>query len=134
MDYKETAKELVNGMGSECEIEHTDLKDDLVEEIEKYKVENISQDMSDKLHRKLSLSSVQAKLLSEIQVNVGVEVGTLCLNVEDLIDILPGKTFQFSFDEQKLLTLKLGEEEIAKARFVQEKGSLALEIISVMSK
>ena len=79
----------------------------------------------------MKLSMQQAKLLSEVQFSVGVEIGELSMSAEELIDLLPGHVFEFAFDPLEPVVLSVGEEEVAKARFVTRDGSLALEIISV---
>lgn len=76
------------------------------------------------------LSPHQLKLLSELQVEVSVEIGTLQLSLEEIIDIARGNVFAFAYDENRPVALKLGDECIALAQFVKKDEQLALQIIS----
>lgn len=73
----------------------------------------------------------QARLLSEIQVAIGVELSELTLSAEALLDMLPGQAFEFEFDPLRVVSLKVGGEEIGKARFVVKGEQLALQIVSM---
>ncbi len=75
----------------------------------------------------------QARLLSEIQVAIGVELSELTLSAEALLDMLPGQAFEFEFDPLRVVSLKVGGEEIGKARFVVKGEQLALQIVSIVS-
>jgi flagellar motor switch/type III secretory pathway protein FliN len=70
-------------------------------------------------------------LLSQLCVEVGVEIGVLRLTISDLIDLLPDQTFEFEFDSERLVSLTAGEEVIAQGRFVTENERLLLQIESV---
>ena len=78
-----------------------------------------------------SLSIQQERFLSEVQVNLGVEVGKLCISAAQLIDLVPGQVFEFEFDPLAPVLLSLGEEEIGEARFVLQGEKLALEVMSL---
>jgi len=78
-----------------------------------------------------NLSSQQAKLLSELRVGVGVEVGTLEISAEELIDLYSGQSFEFEFDPDAPVKLRVGEELVAEAKFVLDGDKLALEVSSV---
>lgn len=77
------------------------------------------------------ISVGQARLLSEIQVAIGVELSELTLSAEALLDMLPGQVFEFEFDPLRTVSLKVGGEEIGKARFVVKGEQLALQIVSM---
>ncbi len=81
-----------------------------------------------------TLTANQAKFLSEIEVNLGVEIGELELSAEDLIDLYSGQIFEFSFEPTNIVRLRVGEEQVATAKFVRQGENLALEIISVGSE
>lgn len=78
------------------------------------------------------LTQGQAKLLSEASVDLSVEIGSISMSIEDLIDLMPGELFEFRLEKGKLVTLKLGTKTIAEAKFVKKDGNFALEIISVL--
>jgi flagellar motor switch protein FliM len=77
----------------------------------------------------MELSNSQARLLSEVHVNVEVQLGEIELSVSQLIDLLPGQRFNFEFDSLRPLKLKISEEEIGEAVFVKHGDQLALEIV-----
>ncbi len=77
------------------------------------------------------LTLQQAKFLSEIQVGLDVEIGKLSIPADKLIDLLPGQTFEFEFDPLLEVSLSLGGEKIAKAKFMLDGETLYLEVSSV---
>ena len=87
-------------------------------------------EMSPTPEKIVQLSQHQLRLLSELQVEISVEIGTLELSLEEVIDITRGKIFAFRYDETRPLALKIGEECIAFAQFVKDGEQLALQIIS----
>ena len=77
------------------------------------------------------LTLSQANLLSELQVSLSVEMGQLSLSVEDLLDLIPGNSFEFEFDPLQQFALRLGTEEVGRVIFVLEQGKISLQVVSV---
>lgn len=77
------------------------------------------------------LSREQGDLLRSIEVEVHVEVGSVLMSAEQLIDLLPGHLFEFRFEADTPVVLRVGEEIIGTARFVAIEGGLGLEILEV---
>lgn len=80
---------------------------------------------------KKKLSAQGTVPVSEIGIGIQVEIGSLELSVQDLIDLSSGQTFEYEFDPMRPVTLCVGEEKIAQARFVQEDDRLLLQIVDV---
>lgn len=79
----------------------------------------------------LRLTQAQAKILSEATVDLTVEIGSIIMSIEDLIDLMPGELFEFQVERGKAVNLKLGTKTIAEAKFIKQEGNFALEIVSV---
>ena len=79
----------------------------------------------------VKLTQAQAKILSEATVDLIVEIGSIVMSIEDLIDLMPGELFEFQVERGKVISLKLGAKTIAEAKFIKKEGNYALEIISV---
>lgn len=78
------------------------------------------------------LSLRQVKFLSDVKLGVDVVVGTFSASVEELIDLAPGSTFDFSFDPRDSVAVTLHGEKICDARFIVEDGALRLEVIGTV--
>lgn len=78
-----------------------------------------------------TLTQAQAKILSEASVNLNVDIGSISMSIEDLIDLMPGEVFEFQLEKGKIVKIKLDAKTIAEAKFVKKDGSYALEIVSV---
>ncbi len=79
------------------------------------------------------ISLTQVHALREMKLNVIVEMGTLQLSAEDLLDLVPGRVFEFEFDPARPVTLTVGTEAIGTAKLILHEGKLALEMLSVRS-
>ncbi|MFN8389854.1 MAG: FliM/FliN family flagellar motor C-terminal domain-containing protein [Bdellovibrionota bacterium] len=78
------------------------------------------------------LSTTQCALLGSIQLELRIDVGQLQLSIAELLDLAPGQIFRSPIDRSQPLVLRIGENEIARARLVKEGEALLLEIISVV--
>ena len=94
------------------------------------KVKEISEQQTEAEGVHSVLSKRQLRCLSEIQVQLEVDIGRLQMSAEELIDLVPGKIFEFHFDPNEAVLLRVGEECIASAKFVVRDDVLALEILS----
>lgn len=79
----------------------------------------------------IELSTGQLRLLSDIQLEVALEVGQIILSAEQLLDLHQGQVFEVELDEKLPVTLRIGGEMIAEARFVLSDEQLALEILAL---
>ena len=79
----------------------------------------------------MSSKRTSAKLLAELDVSVSVDIGEFQLTAADIVDLAPGQTFEFSYDQDVPATLRVCGEEIAIARFVKDDKGLFLEVISI---
>lgn len=77
------------------------------------------------------LTTEQVGFLSDVQVPVVVELGMVKISAAELIDMLPGSELPFEIEESGLVTLKVGDEAIAKARFVKNGDGIGIQIVSV---
>ena len=81
----------------------------------------------------LALSFEQVRLLSEVSVTLSIECGEIKINAEELLDLVPGKTFEVPIAKDALLYLRIGDEVLASARFIRQGTELGLEVLEVMS-
>lgn len=77
------------------------------------------------------LTTEQATFLADVRVPVTVELGLVNLSAAELIDLLPGAKFPFEIADEALITLRVGDESIGKAVFVEKNGGIGLQIVSV---
>jgi len=77
------------------------------------------------------LSERQSKLLADVSVQVGVEIGVISLSAEQLLDMLPGQVLQVNIPSDIHLRLRIGADYFATAKFVRNGDKLALEIIEI---
>ena len=84
---------------------------------------------------KAQLSLPQAKLLDELQVETWIELSAVTLSARELLDLTPGQTIPVRYDPAGLVSLRLGDGEIAKGRLTRsDDGTLLLELIDVELK
>ena len=79
--------------------------------------------------RELSLR--QARMLAELKIEIGVELGEIVTSADKLIDLVPGNTLEFSLDPEQALTLRLYGEYLGTGRLVRDAHGVSLEILSV---
>ena len=79
-----------------------------------------------------SLSHRQAKLLSDLRVELQVVLGTLELTGEQLVDLTPGVELNCSFEANSAVTLCLGEEKIARGQLFIREEELVVEITEIL--
>ena len=77
------------------------------------------------------INQAQARLLSNLQIELAVEAGKLELSVEDLLDLSPGRVIEYVLAEQPEVKLRMGSSVIAKGKFVSQEGQLCVEITSL---
>ena len=82
--------------------------------------------------RRLELQR-REKLLAELRVVMTVRIGVLEITGQELLDLIPGRSFSFEFSPEKTLELCVGDEVVAHARLVQEDDTVFLEVISVVN-
>jgi len=75
--------------------------------------------------------ALSAQKFCGTEIEVGVEIGELQLTIDDLADLAPGTVFTYEFDPERPVSLLIGDERLAQARFVEQGGQLYLQIISV---
>lgn len=68
---------------------------------------------------------------SELPVEVRVEIGSLALCINDLVDLSEGQIFEYEFDPEQKAKLIVGGETIAETLFVYEGEQLYLQVVSV---
>ena len=78
-----------------------------------------------------TLNHQQSKVLSDIQVPVHVDIGTITIQANELIDLIPGNSFEFNFDPKQEVDLRVGSESIGRARFVEKDGALGIEVTKI---
>ncbi len=71
------------------------------------------------------------KAFFESKIELGIEIGSLEMSINDFIELAPGASFSYSFEAEKPLALMLGEEKLAEGRFVEHEGKLLLQIEKV---
>jgi len=70
-------------------------------------------------------------LLSFIDVSISIELGQFEMNCHDLLNLKKGELVHFEFPVDKQVSLRIGEEVIAKAKFVNVDGSVALQVTEI---
>jgi flagellar motor switch/type III secretory pathway protein FliN len=75
--------------------------------------------------------TLTSKILSDISVSINVDIGQMELSVRDLMDLYQGQVFEFRFNPEQEVVLKIGEEVIALARFIMKEEILGLSITEV---
>ncbi|MCC6953891.1 MAG: FliM/FliN family flagellar motor switch protein [Deltaproteobacteria bacterium] len=71
-----------------------------------------------------------SRLLSEIPVEMTVELGEVLISAEELLTLLPGTTIDIRLEENEPLILRVGGERIGTGRLRKKGEGLALEILS----
>lgn len=94
--------------------------------LEEAKVESVDDQRMQK-----PISSAQAQMLANLKVQISLEVGTLEMSVDELIDLLPGQIFQYALPSEQVVSLKLGGTKVAEAKLVCQDEKLGLKIINV---
>lgn len=79
----------------------------------------------------LCVPSESSALVESMQVLLTVELGRIRMSVQELLEMSSIGQMRLAFDHKTVVTLRLGEEEIAEGVFVVEGGELVLEIESV---
>lgn len=103
----------------------------LIEEFRRYEPEPAPKERNLASVVGCQLTTKQAKFLADIQVAVSVRLGELQMSAEQLIDLIPGNIFSFPIDTAAEVKLVVGEEEVARAHFVEVDGELLLELTAV---
>lgn len=80
------------------------------------------------------LSHRQVQLLSDLYVPLDVELANISIAADKLIDLAPGDILRCAFDPNEPVRLCVAGEVIAKAKFVKDGESLALEILHLGEK
>lgn len=70
--------------------------------------------------------------LSTLQVGLSVELGELSIPLNELAELVPGRTLEIEFDPQQPVALMLGAVCVAQAIFVTVEDQLALEITTIL--
>ncbi len=81
------------------------------------------------------LSSIQQTALSQVQLSVDIDIGSLVITAKELVELEPGMVFAYEHGPQPGLNLRINGEVVAAARLVaigETKGEtkLGLEILS----
>ena len=71
------------------------------------------------------------RFLSEVRVPISVEVGTLSLSAEEVVNLTPGQAFDLIPDARRRLKLRVGEEVFAEAVLIADGEEYLLEIVSL---
>lgn len=71
-----------------------------------------------------------SRLLSEIPVEMTVELGEVLISAEELLTLLPGTTIDIRLEENEPLVLRVGGERIGTGRLRKKGEGVALEVLS----
>lgn len=77
------------------------------------------------------LSDAQVNLLSELQLEISLELAAVPIGALELLDLQPGRKLSCKFEPEKVLTLKVGDEVIGRGKLVLEGEDVLLEIVSL---
>ena len=80
------------------------------------------------------LQAEQAELLAAVTVALGVQLGTIELSLEDLVDLVPGSRLAVRTEEEIEVELTLGGAPFACCRLVAEGGELFLEVKTLVTE
>lgn len=74
------------------------------------------------------LSQAQASLLSNLQVELEVELGKVKLTMEDLLDLSPGRLLDYVLEDAPTVSLRLAGTRLARGRLVKREDKVFVEI------
>ncbi|HQH26980.1 MAG TPA: FliM/FliN family flagellar motor C-terminal domain-containing protein, partial [Oligoflexia bacterium] len=78
---------------------------------------------------RLAASSAPGKsVLSQFRLQVGIEIGTVELSLDELIDLAAGQVFHLHYDPQRPLPMMVGEERIGECRLVEDGAALMVQV------
>ncbi len=78
---------------------------------------------------RLVVSSAPAPaVLAQLRLEVGIEIGTVELSLDELIDLAAGQVFHLHYDPQRPLPMMMGEERIGECRLVEDGTVLMVQV------
>lgn len=70
-------------------------------------------------------------VLDNFQLGLKVNFGEFSLTAKQVLELSAGDILEFNLGGYQNLSILFGEEEIAKAKLIKNKGAMALQIVSV---
>ena len=74
------------------------------------------------------------KLMAGLRIELSLELGTVEISLNDLLDLAPGQVFHYDFDPGRPIKLLAAGEEVAEGILVLENEQVFLEITTIKSK
>ncbi|MDR2337656.1 MAG: FliM/FliN family flagellar motor C-terminal domain-containing protein [Deltaproteobacteria bacterium] len=80
---------------------------------------------------KTFFSGEQVRLLDDLKLTLGVQIGGLSVTAHQLLDLSPNQFFEFEINPHTSLSLFVEGEKIATAKFIAINDKLGIEIMEV---